>query len=147
MTRTTETIRDAGHITPDDARRVYLFVGFVEYGNALANFSELLQTATDEELDAMNRIVGEREEFAVYTNLAAGERAEVPVRCPSGRARLAKPQQGFDWVIALARTEFGAMLAGFSDLPSPFSAVPLHPYDANAYRQCCWMERPPTIGV
>ncbi len=135
-TKTTKVVHNSGRITPEDSRRIYLFVGFVEYGNALANFSELLKSASEEELAAMDQIVAEKDEFIVYSNLSQ--------KLQTGPSSLTEPasadgekeaKRGLAWVIALARTEFGAMLAGYSDVPVPFATVPLHPYDAEQYNR------------
>ena len=100
-------------------------VGFLEYGQALQNFDALLPMLTEYELAAVDEIVVERDEFAVYTNLsrsvqrAASSLAETSPQSGSDRFE----RRGLDWVMALARVELGAMLAGFTNVPSPFEAV------------------------
>jgi len=121
-------------VTPSDSRRAFLLVGFAEYGNALSAFTKLLKSSTEDELAAMDEIVARRPEFTIYTDLASQVQSG-----PSTLGRYADSEsdgkRGFAWVIALARVEFGAMMAGFTDVPSPFTVFPVHEYDAMAYRQ------------
>ena len=147
---TTQITTIRGNVTPKDLTRIYQFVGFIEYGAALTHFTQLLKVATPEELAAIDRIVSENDEFTIYPNvsaqLASGPTTIVmPESARQGNPRRDRPtdsygpsagRTGLAWVIALARLEFGAMLAGYSDHPSPFTAVPTHAYDAAAYR---WM--------
>lgn len=125
-----------GQLTPEDTRRVLQLVGFYEYGNALFNFNHLLKNSTDEELEAMDNIVRRRPEFTVYTNLSDAIQTGPSSLSTSARYRNESERfTGFRGVIALARTEFGAMLAGFTDAPQPFQFLPLHPFDAEEYQQ------------
>ena len=133
ITQTKYTSASRGFITPNDHKRILQLVGFVEYGNALNHFIELLRSSTAEELEAMDQIVQEKPEFTVYSNLAS--------QFERGPSTLSRPvesttegNRGLAWVIALARTEYGAMLAGFSDAPSPFLTVPLHDFDRVAFQ-------------
>ena len=122
-------------MTPDDARMVARLVGFLEYGKALQNFDTLISTLTEYEREAVDELVKERDEFAVYTNLSRGLQ-----RVPSSLAEVAGAgdrndfqQRGLAWVMALARVELGAMLAGFTHVPSPFEAVRPSQYEMLQY--------------
>ena len=123
-------------MTAYDARRIHLLVGFYEYGNALTNFVELLKTASPEELAAMDSIVAEKNEFAVFTNLSKRHERYLTSLSerPKYKNEIDEGNKGLAWVIALARVEYGAMLASFSDIKSPFSYVPLHAFDREAYQ-------------
>ena len=107
------------------ARRV---VGFLEYGSALDDFDRLVYLASDEELAALDEIVADHDEFTVYTNLSGQlptdqEGDSNSYREPTGARR------GLAWVIALARVEFGAIVAGFTDHPDPYMYVTPEAYD------------------
>ncbi|MCH7728395.1 MAG: hypothetical protein IH991_18245, partial [Planctomycetes bacterium] len=74
------------------------------------------------------------DQYAVYTNLSR--------KVEKGKSSLAEPKKakddqferrGLAWVIALARIETGAMLATFTDLPTPFAAVRPGRYELHAY--------------
>jgi len=109
-------------------------VGSYEYDQALNHFDQLLQIANSEELAAIDEIVKQHDQYAVYTNLSR--------KVEKGESSLAEPKKakddqferrGLAWVIALARIEMGAMLATFSDLPTPFAAVSPGLYELPAY--------------
>ncbi len=107
------------------ARRV---VGYLEYGNALDNLDRLVRSASEQELAAIDEIVREHDELTVYSNLSnqlpSGEHSGSPSSTKSTGAR-----RGLAWVIALARVEFGAILAGFTDHPDPYAFVNPRAYD------------------
>lgn len=130
-----KTFRLSGKVTPYDTRRIMLFVGFSEYGNAMMNFLKVLKSSDDEEIEAMDRIVAEKPEFIVYTNLSK--------KLQSGPSSLAPSndypdddgaRRGLGWIMALARVELGAMLTGYSDANTPFAFFPLIPFDLDEYR-------------
>src|SRR3569623_1152107 len=77
-----------------DSRTLSRMVGFVEYGQALANLERFIASATPEELELAEQIVGERDDLAVFTNVsrrvekepsALSERAEGPADTFQGR--------------------------------------------------------------
>lgn len=107
------------------ARRV---VGYLEYGNALDNFDRLVYLASDEELAALDEIVREHDEYTVYSNLSG----QLPTDGESGvisSSRSTNARRGLAWVIALARVEFGAIVAGFTDHHDPYMFVTPDSYD------------------
>ena len=76
----------------------------------------------------------ERPEFTVYTNLSRKlEKAPSSLSVP--RAKHDEPQceKGFRGVLSLARVEFGAMLAGFTDAPKPFHYLRHSDFDSKSY--------------
>lgn len=111
-------------------------MGFLEYGSALRAFDELLRTASPEELKAIDSFVASRPEFTVYTNISRRIRT-------APTSLLEKPdsqtgsfeRRGFAWVVALARTELGAMLATFARFPSPFEVVRPSKFEMAAYKE------------
>jgi len=108
----------------------------LEYGRALALLDRLVETATPAEFDVMNSLVTSRDEFAVYTNLS--RRVEPAAGALTERKDADKnnwQQRGFDWVMALARVELGAIVAGFTDLPDPFEQSEPSPSELRAYRE------------
>ena len=108
-------------------------VGYYEYGNALRELDKLIKMSTQEELYELDKMVAERDEFTVYTNLSRKLR--------SGPSSLNEPldekreQRGLRWVTALARAELGAILAAFTDAPKPFEIVANPEFDLKEYRE------------
>ncbi|MCA9212581.1 MAG: hypothetical protein KDB27_05930 [Planctomycetales bacterium] len=125
-----------GVITPADARRALQLVGFYEYGNALKHLTDLLNTANDEQLEAIDNIVRRRPEYAVYTNLSAKvETGPSSLSIPNDYRSENNKLEGLRGVIALARVELGSMLAGFTDARLPFLGTPVHEFYASEYQQ------------
>ncbi len=135
---TTKTIRSTvkNNLTPQHPDLVRRLVGFYEYGKALDHFDALLARIDEEELEAIEDIVQELDELAVYTNVSR--------RLQTGASSLAEQdtndsgafqRRGLAWVMALARVELGAMLAGFTDQPNPFSAVRPSRYELPQYAE------------
>lgn len=113
---------------------VLRLVGYYEYGNALHHLDQLVSICSAEELKEIDRLVAERDEFMVYTDL--GRRLQ---RGPSSLISPAsatdqRGQRGLAWVMGLARVEVAAMLAGFTSVPQPFEMVGPTAFDAGAYR-------------
>ena len=95
-------------------------VGFLEYRQALAHLDRLLNVVSAAELDAIEQIVCGRDEFVVHTDMA---RRFDSNRNSGAQFRYSSSQggrRGLGWVMALARVELGAMIAGFTDRPHPF---------------------------
>ncbi len=113
---------------------VLRLVGYYEYGNALNLLDELVASCSTEELEAIDRLVAERDEFTVYTDLGRrlqrGPSSLIPAASPTDK----RGQRGLAWVMGLARIELAAMLAGFTSVPQPFEMLGPTPFDANAYR-------------
>lgn len=105
-------------------------VGFLEYGKALQNLDALIAKSTIEELEAFDAIVKERDEFAVFTHLSR--------RLQPGPSLLAETPRGEDdkferrglrWLTALARVEYGSMLAAFTTVERPFATTEPKAFD------------------
>ncbi len=89
-----------------------------------------------EELDVIERIVHENSEYAVYTNLS-----RLLEKTPSSlsEAHIVEgdnfERRGLGWVMALARVELGAMLAGFTEWDKPFERLPPTAYELPMYKE------------
>ncbi|MCA9169918.1 MAG: hypothetical protein KDB23_19720 [Planctomycetales bacterium] len=132
-TTETTTYTSSATISPADYRMVARLVGFYEYGHALRNLDQLVSICSSEELAAIDKIVGDRDEFTVYTDL--GRRFQ---RGPSSLIAAASPtddraKRGLAWVMALARVELASMLVCFTATPQPYELVGPTPFDAAAY--------------
>ncbi len=104
------------------ARRV---VGYLEYGRALDVFSELVSMSDEEDLAAYDAIIGTRSEFSVFNTMPegfeeTGDESRNQVASKTGETGLARANLGLPWLVALARLEFGAILAGFTEHPDPY---------------------------
>lgn len=102
---------------------VQRLVGFLEYSNAISELELLIKSSSKKELEAMDELVMEHDEYTVYSDLAdkkyrRQKESEGTDDEPSKSAR-----RGLRWVIALARVELGSMLAAFTNTPRPFEAV------------------------
>lgn len=106
------------------ARRV---VGFLEYGKALDHLQALVSMSDAEDLKAIDSIIGDHDEFAVFRELPPGFEAVQESRPTLSTAKdhseLADAQRGLAWMIALARVEFGAVVSGFTEHPDPYMFV------------------------
>jgi hypothetical protein len=123
-------------LTPSNPQMVNRVVGFLEYGRALALFDRLLDTTTPSELEVMDSLVRQRDEFAVYTNLSRRMELEPSSLSEPKAADInGGPKRGLAWIIALARVELGAMSAGFTDQPNPFSATRPSRLELSAYNE------------
>lgn len=101
---------------------------------ALDHFERLLENCTKEELVIVDEILKSRREFTIYTNLSrtfsngTSVLDELPTRLGDDFRR-----QGLAWVMALARVEYGAIMAGFTSTPNPFQEMQPTPFEMQAY--------------
>lgn len=119
-----------------DARNVNRIVGYNEYRKALEYLHTLVLDSTDQELQEINEFVKEFDEFALYTNLS--RQLQLGPSTLAERAQKADDtfeRRGLDWVMALARVELGAMLAGFTEQPQPFLSVQPTKFEVQAYQE------------
>ena len=134
---TTESTSYAQAFLPSqDPNLIYRIVGFYEYNTALKFLDRLILTSTVDELDAADAIVRSENEFIIYTNLSR--------RVDGAPSTLTEKKQaegdtfarhGLRWVTALARVEVGAMLAGYTNHPSPFDLVNITSFDADECKE------------
>ena len=116
-------------------------VGFYEYGNALSDLDQLVALATEEDLEVIDEIISDRSEFDVYLTLPEAftpQSEYYSTTSPPAGTRGAGNElrkSGLAWITALARVEFGAMVAGFTDHPNPFKDVTPDSHDYKSAMQ------------
>jgi len=113
-------------IDKSQPEEIYQVVGFSEYDNALHHLDRFVALSLPEELEVVDDILASRDEFSIYVNLSR--------RFETGGSSLDQQplhprddfkRQGLTWVMALARVERAAMLAGFTSvtIPLPLEGV------------------------
>ncbi|MCH2127055.1 MAG: hypothetical protein MK165_19845 [Pirellulaceae bacterium] len=123
-------------LIPQDRNVLLRLVGFYEYTNALYRLEQLLKISTSEELIAINQLIEERDELAVFTNLARFVEPENTSLTQHGLGPGDQfERRGLAWVLALARVELAMMVAGFGTLQDPFEAVRPTRYEIDAYKE------------
>ncbi len=139
MATTTETTSYYMHhesvLPPVKTQQVGRLVGYYEYMRALSILDALANRLSPEELKVLEDIVQERDEFSVYTNISR--------RLERGAGPLSEPaipgddfnRRGLGWMMALARVELGAMVAGFTDRPKPFAVLPPTRYEYAPFQE------------
>lgn len=98
-------------------------------------FDQLVRQTDEAERKVIDEIIRDRDEFAVYVDLSSrfgvmSAASEQPATSTDTSER-----RGLAWVMALARVEVGAMLAGFTKVHSPFSVVGPTEHESSAYRE------------
>lgn len=102
----------------DNQQDAVRLVGFLEYGKALQDFERLARIASPQELQVMDELLRNDPQYTVHVNLVR--------RMPQNRQSAFAPavatdaREGLPWIIALARLEYGAILAGFTKEQVPF---------------------------
>lgn len=115
----------------DNQQDAVRLVGFVEYGKALQDFQRLLQTTPVDELQVMDSLLRDDAQYAVTVNLARRmPQAQRSAFLVGGDADV---RRGLPWIIALARLEYGAILAGFSPESVPFPVPAGDALDGQAF--------------
>lgn len=95
-------------------------VGFHEYGHALDHLDRLVSMCEEEDIVAIDKILDDHHEFDLFVKLPDGFR---PGTSDGSEELRDHRRRGLAWVIALARVEFGAMVAGFTTHPNPYQLV------------------------
>jgi hypothetical protein len=134
-TTTTETSYHAKYealLPPSKTVLARQVVGWYEYTRALSLLDPLLNSVTPDELLAIEEIVKQRDELAIYVNLSRRLETTPSSLTETDKAG-AVERRGLAWMMALARVELGALAAGFTDHPQPFALVPPSRYEAQAY--------------
>lgn len=109
-------------------------VGFLEYGEALANLGKFIDNATPDEVDLAEQIVRERDDLVVYTNISRRVEKEPSALSEGPRDAADKfERRGLAWLMALARVELGAVIAGFDDHQTPMTASRPTPFEMKEY--------------
>lgn len=136
VTSTTTTFASAATVAAPDSRLLNRLVGYLEYGRALTYLDQLLNSIKPDELEVIEQMVRERDEFAIYSNLA--RRVERGPSTLSERATNPKDdfeRRGLAWMMALARVELNAMTAGYTSTPKPFEFNRPSAYELEAYKE------------
>ncbi|MSR59212.1 MAG: hypothetical protein EXS05_16475 [Planctomycetaceae bacterium] len=110
-------------VPSQDSRLVYRIVGFVEYAEALQHLDKFVEEATPAEFVVAEEVIRSQEAFGIQANLSR--------RLEQGSTlseRIDNPKDdynrhGLEWMLALARVELGAMLAGFTSHAEPFLSL------------------------
>ena len=134
LTRNPATVEYTRYITTyirkQDPNLIYRIVGAVEYRNALDCFDWY---CSEEEMQAFDELVQERDELEVEVNLSRNI-----VHPPSSLdQQAAEPddkfrRRGLRWIMAIARTELGAMRIGFAADENAFQQLAIK-YDQREY--------------
>ncbi len=104
-------------------------VGFLEYGKALENLDRLVSLCNEQELQAIDEIISDHDEFTVFTNLSGqmnlnpGNLNPQQAAVGTSATQSGNERRGLAWVIALARVEFGAIVEGFTRHRAPFAYI------------------------
>jgi hypothetical protein len=111
-------------------------VGYYEYTHALAKFDELVKTATPEEMEVVDTIIGKRDELSIPTNLSVN----IPHPANVLDEVADDPQdkfvrQGLNWMMGLARMEVASVTAGFMDQKDPYRFIGATEFELDAYRE------------
>lgn len=122
------------YLPPQNSSHALRIVGFVEYSVALNSLDKFLTTATPGELKIAEGIIEERPEFTIYTNLSRKWQGTNSFLSEKG-GNDSYTKRGLKWMTALARVEVGAVLAGFTSVPSPFAVKPPTKYDRDEYEE------------
>ncbi len=122
---TTRETEKTVSVPPQDPRLVYRIVGFIEYAQAVQLLDTFVEEASDTELAVAEEIIRSQAAYRIDTNLS--RKIETPgtlsEQSPNPRDNFSR--HGLEWMLALARVELGAMLAGFTSHAEPFlSLVP-----------------------
>ena len=131
QTKTTieESTRVYTTLSKSDPYLVQRLVGYFEYSQALNYLDRLVAMCDTYELAAVEEIVRSEPEFAIYT--VSAEQAPSPKKSTTAVAEESgRKRHGLKWITALARVELGAMYAGFTESPRPFSHASSPGYDA-----------------
>ena len=121
-------------VPPQDPRLIRRIVGFHEYATSLSMLDEFVKHATEQEMAAAEEIVRSRRELAVETNLSRHIQGAT-FFAESAHDKDDFRRVGLAWVMALARVEVGAMLAGFSSHHQPFKASQPTKFETEAFRE------------
>ena len=108
-------------VTRQRNENAYRLVGFSEYATALNMFTKLVGISNDQELQEMDEMIKDHPSLTVFTNLSRGI---TPPTSTIAETALNQEQrygkQGLAWMMALARVEYGAMVAGFTDIENHY---------------------------
>lgn len=105
----------------------YRLVGSYEYGTALTQLGELVQSSTDEQIAVYDKLIQSRPEYSFHSGVAM--ELGLGARFDSQNAPERKEmddkylKHSLAWMMALARVELGATISMYGDTDDPFGAV------------------------
>lgn len=130
---TRESFADADRTLP------FRLVGSYEYFRAVYRLDRLVGLSTPEQLEAYDRILAPRKEYAYYSGMATESMLADSLNPGNaeGRKQLDERflRQGLAWMLALARIELAATVAYYGDhrIDQPLSVFPPGPHDREAW--------------
>jgi hypothetical protein len=110
-------------------------VGYFEYGQALARFTRFVTIASPEEVKLADLIASDAEECKVYTNLSRRIEARPGPLSERSDPKDTFERTGLGWLMALARLELAAIVAGFSPDSDAFAKGRPSDLEFDAYRE------------
>jgi hypothetical protein len=102
---------------------VYRIVGFIEYAQAVQYLDKFVAEASIGEFEVAEEIIRSQKAFRIDTNLSRKIEGASTLSEQSPIARDDFSRHGLEWMLALARVELGAMLAGFTSHAEPFLSL------------------------
>ena len=121
--RLTEQANITVSVPPQDPRLVYRIVGFIEYALAVQHLDKFAEEATIGEFEVAEEIIRSQDAFIIQTNLSRKIEGPTTLSEQSPNPRDDFNRHGLEWMLALARVELGAMLAGFTSHAEPFLSL------------------------
>ena len=118
----------------DNRQDAVRLVGFSEYARSLERFDQLARKTSDDEWAMMDELVQDNPQFTIYIKLYSRLRTAEQSAFVSQR-KSDTERKGLDWLIALARLEYGAIIAGFTGPEVGFTSPPLDAPDALAFQE------------
>lgn len=110
-------------VPPQDPRLIYRIVGFVEYAEALRHLDQFVEEASVGEFEMGEEVIRSQDAFRIQTNLSRELEQRSSLSERSDNPRDDYTRLGLEWMLALARVELGAMLAGFTTHENPFLSL------------------------
>ena len=121
--RLTEQANITVSVPPQDPRLVYRIVGFIEYALAVQHLDKFVAEASIGEFEVAEEIIRSQDAFIIQTNLSRKIEGPTTLSEQSPNPRDDFSRHGLEWMLALARVELGAMLAGFTSHAEPFLSL------------------------
>ena len=128
-----DRVQSQSNLLKGDPYLINRIVGHHEYTQALRRLERFVRSATEVELVAAEHIVRDEPQYQVYS--LYGKQAKDKDDNQDKEKYAYDRDPGLARLMALARVELGAMLAGFAKLRSPFEAVAATPYDMEPFKE------------
>ncbi|HCP83960.1 MAG TPA: hypothetical protein DIT88_06115 [Planctomycetaceae bacterium] len=123
-------------VTRQRNENAYRLVGFSEYATALNMFTKLVSISNDQELQEMDEMIKDHPSLTVFTNLSRGITPPTSTIAETALNQEERyDKQGLAWMMALARVEYGAMVAGFTDIENHYHLETLGDDEEAAFKE------------